>query len=46
MRGFRDPDRTQAFLSRFGPVRQHFARKRHLLRASLHRKQLAARFAV
>jgi putative transposase len=44
MRGFRDPERTQAFLSRFGPIRQHFALKRHLLRASLYRKQLAVRF--
>jgi putative transposase len=31
MRGFRDPERTQAFLSSFGPIRQHFALKRHLL---------------
>ena len=46
MRGFRDPERTQAFLSSFGPIRQHFALKRHLLRASLYRKQLAARFAA
>jgi hypothetical protein len=45
MRGFRDPKRTQEFLSCFGPIRQHFALKRHLLRASLYRKQLAARFA-
>lgn len=44
MRGFRDPQRTQAFLSCFGPIRQHFALKRHLLRASLYRKQLAAWF--
>jgi len=44
MRGFRDPERTQAFLSSFGPIRQHFALKRHLLRASLYRKQLAVRF--
>ena len=35
MRGFRLPERTQAFLSCFGPIRQHFALKRHLLRASL-----------
>lgn len=35
MRGFRDPKRTQAFLSSFGLIRQHFALKRHLLRASL-----------
>ncbi|MFM0069368.1 IS6 family transposase [Paraburkholderia aspalathi] len=46
MRGFRDPKRTQAFLSSFGPIRQHFALKRHRLRASLYRKHLAARFAA
>ncbi|MGF6955224.1 transposase-like protein [Paraburkholderia youngii] len=46
MRGFRDPKRTQAFLSSFGPIRQHFAMKRHLLRASLCRKHLAARFVA
>lgn len=44
MRGFRLPERTQVFLSCFGPIRQHFALKRHSLRASLYRKQLAARF--
>jgi putative transposase len=37
MRGFRDPKRTLAFLSCFGLIRQHFALKRHLLPASLHR---------
>lgn len=46
MRGFRDPKRTPAFPSSFGPIRQHFALKRHLLRASRYRKQLAARFAT
>ena len=46
MRGFRDPKRTQKFLSCFGLTRQHFALKRHLLRASLYRKQLAARFVA
>lgn len=46
MRGFRDPKRTQTFLSSFGPIRQHFALKRHLLRASLYRKHLAGRFAA
>jgi putative transposase len=46
MRRFRDPERTQAFLSSFGPVRQHFALKRHLMRASLYRKQLGERFAA
>lgn len=44
MRGFRRLERTQSFLSSFGPIRQHFALKRHLLRASLYRKHLAARF--
>src|SRR6266850_2974018 len=44
LRGFRDPKRTQAFLSNFGPIRQHFAIKRHLLRASLYRKQITQRF--
>jgi putative transposase len=46
MRGFRERKRTQAFLSSFGPIRQHFALKRHLLRASLYRKQLGERFAA
>ncbi|MFM0557990.1 IS6 family transposase [Paraburkholderia sediminicola] len=46
MRGFRDPKRTQAFLSSFGLIRQYFGLKRHLLRASLYRKQLAARFVA
>lgn len=43
-RSFRD--HTQAFLSNFGPIRQHFALKRHLLRASLYRKHLAARLSA
>jgi putative transposase len=46
MRGFRDLKRTQKFLSRFGPIRQYFALKRHLLRAALYRRQLAARFVA
>ncbi|CAD6562536.1 hypothetical protein LMG28727_07776 [Paraburkholderia kirstenboschensis] len=44
MRGFRLPEHTQSFLSCFGPIRQHFALKPHLPRASLYRKQLATRF--
>ena len=43
MQGFRRLERTQSFLSTFGPIRQHFALKRHLLRASLYRTQQAAR---
>ncbi|CAB3774769.1 hypothetical protein LMG29542_08151 [Paraburkholderia humisilvae] len=46
MHGFRDPGRTQAFLLTFCPIRQHFALKRRLLRASLYCKQLAARFVA
>ncbi|MCM2495956.1 IS6 family transposase [Burkholderia glumae] len=46
MRGFRAPTRTQAFLESFGLIRQHFALKRHLLRASLYRKHLAVRFST
>jgi putative transposase len=46
MRGFRNTKRTQKFLSCFGPIRQHFALKRHLLCASLYRKQLATRFVA
>jgi putative transposase len=46
MRGFREPKRTQKFLACFGLIRQHFALKRHLLRASLYRKQLTARFVA
>ncbi|CAG9248819.1 hypothetical protein PUN4_1340004 [Paraburkholderia unamae] len=38
--------RTQKFLSCFEQIRQHFAPKRHLLRASLYRRQLAARFVA
>jgi putative transposase len=46
MRGFRVLERTHAFYSSFGLIRQHFALKRHLLRASFYRKQLAARSAA
>jgi putative transposase len=46
MRGFRDPKRTQEFLACFGPIRQHFALSWHVIRASLHRKRLEARFVA
>ncbi len=45
MKGFRCPQLTQAFLSSFGPIRQHFAIKRHRLGAAWYRAQLAKRFA-
>ncbi|WP_454826786.1 IS6 family transposase [Paraburkholderia xenovorans] len=43
MQGFRDPRRTQRFLSNFGPIRQHFALPRHRMSAANHRAQLRAR---
>jgi len=46
MRGFQVPERTQAFLSSFGPIRQHFALKRAIYCAPRYRKQLAERFAA
>jgi putative transposase len=42
MQGFRDPRRTQAFLSSFGPIRQHFALSRHRMNAASHRAELQA----
>ncbi len=45
MQGFRDPQRTQRFLSNFGPIRQHFALPRHRMSAGDHRAQLRARLA-
>jgi putative transposase len=45
MHGFRAAERTQTFLASIGPIGQHFALKRHLLRASLYRKHLGEGFA-
>jgi len=46
MRGFRDARRTQAFLSCFGPIRQHFALPRHQMNAACHRATLKERLAT
>jgi putative transposase len=46
MRGFRDARRTQAFLSCFGPIRQHFALPRHQMNAACHRAVLYERFVT
>ncbi|MFC5430824.1 IS6 family transposase, partial [Paraburkholderia denitrificans] len=46
MCGFRDAFRTQAFLSCFGPIRQHFALPRHQMNAVCHRTILNKRLAV
>jgi putative transposase len=40
MCGFRDARRTQAFLSCFSPIRQHFALPRHQMNATCHRAAL------
>ncbi|CAD6547458.1 hypothetical protein LMG28140_04482 [Paraburkholderia metrosideri] len=45
MQGFRDPRRTQRFLSNFGPIRQHFALPRHRMSAANHSAQLRVRLA-
>lgn len=46
MIGFRDARRTQAVLSRFGPIRQHFALPRHQMKAPCHRAKLIERLAM
>ncbi len=46
MCGFRDARRTQAFLSCFGPIRQHFALPRHRMNAACHRAVLQERFVT
>jgi putative transposase len=46
MCGFRDPRRTQAFLSNFDAIRQHFALPRHHMTAAYHRTMLKERIAA
>ncbi|SOE54439.1 Transposase (or an inactivated derivative) [Burkholderia sp. OK233] len=46
MCGFRDARCTQAFLSCFGPIRQHFALPRHQMNAACHRAILKERLAT
>jgi putative transposase len=46
MKGFPIPQRTHAFLSAFGPIRQHFALPRLRMSARCHCKELKARFAA
>ena len=46
MYGFRDARRTQAFLSCFGPIRQHFALPRHQMNAACHRAILKERLST
>ncbi|CAB3807080.1 hypothetical protein LMG27177_06243 [Paraburkholderia fynbosensis] len=44
--GFRDARRTQAFLSCFGPIRQHSALPRHRMNAVCHRAMSKERLAT
>jgi putative transposase len=44
MRGVRTLERTEAFVSNYGPIPQHFVPKRHLIRTSFNSKQTATRF--
>jgi len=46
MCGVRDARRTQAFLSCFGPIGQHFALPRHQMNAACHRAILIERLAT
>lgn len=46
MLDFRDARRTQAFLYRFGSIRQHFALPRHRMSANCHRTILKDRLAT
>lgn len=46
MCGFRDVHRTQAFLSCFGPIQQHYALPRHQMSAAVHRAALKERLAT
>jgi putative transposase len=46
MCGFRDPRRTQAFLSCFGPIRPHFTLPRHQMNAACHRAVLQEHLAA
>jgi putative transposase len=44
MQGFKSPAHAQRFLSTYGPIAQHFRRRRHLLSASAYRQEMRNRF--
>ena len=46
MQRFKSPGHTQRFLSAFGPVREHFCPRRHLLKAGEYRAERQRRFQV
>jgi putative transposase len=44
MRRFKSAGHAQRFLSAFGPIRDHFRRRRHPMKAGEYRQDLAGRF--
>jgi putative transposase len=44
MQGFKSPGHAQRFLPAYGPIAQHFRRRRHRLPASEYRQEMAHRF--
>ena len=46
MQRFKSPGHAQRFLSVYGPIAQHFRPRRHLLRASEYRQEMAQRFEI
>jgi hypothetical protein len=43
MQGFKSPEHAQHFLSRYGPIAQHFRPRRHLQSASGYRTEMEKR---
>ncbi len=43
MQRFKSPEQAQRFRAAFGPIRQHFCPRRHLLRAATYRQVFASR---
>ena len=46
MQRFKSPGHAQRFLSAYGPIAHHFRPRRHLLRASEYREEMAKRFEI
>lgn len=44
LQGFKLPGHAQRFLAAYGPIRQHFHPRRHLLPASVYRQEMGNRF--
>jgi putative transposase len=44
MQGFKSPGQAQRFLAAYGPIRQHFRPRRHLVSALAYRQEMRQRF--